>query len=185
MDMAEGMAGKGAAQVTAGEGVWKAMTDHRLCIRRYRVPSAKLKGRVRAVFLSDLHGSRINICGVDDVVAGKRLFEEQLARLESVCTFEAFTVLLAHRPELAARYLKSPYDLVLAGHAHGGQWRIPGRLNGLYAPHQGLFPKYAGGMYRFGDARMVVGRGLTCERPGIPRIFNPPEIVVLELEQKN
>lgn len=276
MDMAEGMAGKGAAQVTAGEGFWKVMTDHRLCIRRYRVPSAKLKGRVRAVFLSDLHGScygdgqrnlleqvckeqpdvvffggdmvdermpevntdlvmkalgqryscyyvsgnhefrrgrireikgrfrsygvhilegscdsivvngsRINICGVDDVVAGKRLFGEQLARLESVCTFEAFTVLLAHRPELAARYLKSPYDLVLAGHAHGGQWRIPGRLNGLYAPHQGLFPRYAGGMYRFGDARMVVGRGLTCERPGIPRIFNPPEIVVLELEQKN
>lgn len=251
---------------------WQEMMDHRLHIRRYRIPSRKLSGRVRAVFLSDLHGScygqgqrellgriyeaepdvvffggdmadeiiplentdvlmkalgkryscyyvtgnhefrkrrvreikarfrsygvhvlegsydrivlngnRICICGVDDAVAGQALFEAQLKRLKDGCGFRDFTVLLAHRPELIRRYLESPYDLILSGHAHGGQWRIPGKVNGLFAPHQGLFPKYAGGLYRFGTARMVVGRGLTCDRPKVPRIFNPPEVVVLEL----
>ncbi len=252
---------------------WQEMMDHSLNIRRYRIRSPKLVRGIRAVFLSDLHGScygerqkellgcvdkvcpdvvffggdmadeivpqentdvlmkalgsryscyyvtgnhefrkqrvreikarfrsygvhvlegsferivlngnRICICGVDDAVAGKKLLEEQLGRLKAVCGFRDYTVLLAHRPELIGRYLEAPYDLILSGHAHGGQWRIPGKLNGLFAPHQGLFPKYAGGMYRFGTARMVVGRGLTCERPKIPRIFNPPEVVVLDLE---
>jgi len=47
--------------------------------------------------------------------------------------------LLSHRPELIESYEKYGFDLILSGHAHGGQWRIPGVLNGLLAPNQGFF----------------------------------------------
>lgn len=68
-------------------------------------------------------------------------------------------------------------------HAHGGQWRIPGVLNGLYAPNQGLFPKYGGGRYDFDGQTMIVSRGLARESTRAPRFFNRPELVVIEVEQ--
>lgn len=91
---------------------------------------------------------------------------------------DRFHILLAHRPEFLDDYAQSGVDLVLAGHAHGGQFRI---LNfGLYAPGQGFFPKYTGGLYRQGSTRMIVSRGLG--NSVIPvRIFNPWELVIIEL----
>jgi len=74
-----------------------------------------------------------------------------------------------------------PFDLVLSGHSHGGQIRIPFLLNGLYAPHQGFFPKYAGGVYEFENYTLVVSRGVYFNL-FLPRIFNPPEIVVVDIE---
>lgn len=62
---------------------------------------------------------------------------------------ERYSILLTHRPELTRYYRESGFDLVVAGHAHGGQVRIPGLGRGLLAPHQGLFPRYAGGRYRW------------------------------------
>lgn len=84
------------------------------------------------------------------------------------------------KPELVSLYEKTPFDLILSGHAHGGQVRIPGVLNGLYAPHQGFFPKYAGGMYKYGNKIHIVSRGVSYD-PRIPRIFNPPELVVIDI----
>lgn len=92
-----------------------------------------------------------------------------------------FTILLTHRPELVTEYEQGGFDLVLAGHAHGGQVRIPGILNGLYAPNQGLFPKYAGGRYDLEGMTMIVSRGLARESTLFPRFFNPPELVIVEL----
>ncbi|MCL2368117.1 MAG: metallophosphoesterase, partial [Oscillospiraceae bacterium] len=66
-------------------------------------------------------------------------------------------------------------------HTHGGQVRIPFILNGLVAPDQGLFPRFAGGLYAYNDLTLVVSRGLATDHPRIPRIFNPPEIVVIIL----
>jgi len=88
-------------------------------------------------------------------------------------------ILLAHRPELLDAYARSGVDLVLTGHVHGGQVRIPG-LGGLLAPDQGLFPRFDAGVYRQGRTRMVVSRGLG---PSIVplRVFNPPELVLVEL----
>ena len=93
-----------------------------------------------------------------------------------------FTILLSHRPEYCKTYMKYTFDLVLCGHAHGGQWRIPGILNGLYAPHQGIVPKYAGGRYDSEDMTMIVSRGLAKETTRIPRIFNRPELVVIDVK---
>lgn len=80
-------------------------------------------------------------------------------------------------------YAESGFELVLCGHAHGGQVRVPYLVNGLYAPNQGLFPKYAGGCYQLAnDVSMIVSRGL-C-RNELPRVFNPPELVIVELKSK-
>lgn len=97
---------------------------------------------------------------------------------------EFFNLLLAHRPERVNDYIKYPIDLVLSGHAHGGQFAIPFILNGLIAPNQGLFPKYAGGLYEFDNMNMIVSRGLAINQ-FVPRFYNKPEIVVIKLIGEN
>ena len=91
-----------------------------------------------------------------------------------------FKILLAHRPELIEIYKESSFDLVVSGHAHGGQVRIPFILNGLYAPNQGWFPQYAGGAYHYGSLTHIVSRGISYNQR-LPRIFNPPEVVVIDI----
>lgn len=92
-----------------------------------------------------------------------------------------FKILLAHRPELIEIYEKCDFDLVMSGHAHGGQVRIPFLLNGLYAPNQGWFPEYAGGMYERDSLIHIVSRGISFN-PRLPRVFNPPEVVVVDIK---
>lgn len=90
-----------------------------------------------------------------------------------------FSILLSHRFEKVDEYNLFDYDLIVAGHSHGGQVRIPFVLNGLLTPNQGLFPDYAGGEYKLnGTTTMIVSRGLVVN--AIPRIFNPPEVVVID-----
>lgn len=129
-----------------------------------------------------VRGQRIALCGIPDpyemVFVGAPDTEEQLRQaLENVDSAD-FTVLLAHRPELLAKYAQFPLDLVVSGHAHGGQVRIPGVLNGLYAPNQGWFPKLAGGAYAQDSTTLIVSRGLAV-RTRLPRIFNRPEVVLV------
>lgn len=129
-----------------------------------------------------VRGQRIALCGIPDpyemVFSGAPDTEEQLRQaLEDVDSAD-FTVLLAHRPELLAKYAQFPLDLVVSGHAHGGQVRIPGVLNGLYAPNQGWFPKLAGGVYTQDGTTLIVSRGLAV-RTRLPRIFNRPEVVLV------
>lgn len=129
-----------------------------------------------------VRGQRIALCGIPDpyemVFSGAPDTEEQLRQaLEDVDSAD-FTVLLAHRPELLAKYAQFPLDLVVSGHAHGGQVRIPWVLNGLYAPNQGWFPKLAGGAYTQDGTTLIVSRGLAV-RTRLPRIFNRPEVVLV------
>ena len=132
-----------------------------------------------------VQGVQINICGVNDPEAakiGERFsFNEALEHVARVSANRNFTLLISHRPERIDDYAKYPFDLVLAGHAHGGQWRIPHLINGVYAPNQGVFPKYAGGMYMRGDTCMIVGRGLARESTRIPRFYNRPELVIIDI----
>lgn len=127
-----------------------------------------------------IHGNEIDICGIDDPYC--KNWSEQLQRASEHRRKGVFSILLTHRPERIEEYLPYRYDLILAGHAHGGQWRIPFLLNGLLAPNQGLFPKYAGGRYDFDYGSMIVSRGLARESTRIvPRIFNRPEYVVIQI----
>lgn len=93
---------------------------------------------------------------------------------------EDFVLLLSHRPEYLDLYDQYEVDLCLAGHAHGGQFRLP-FIGGVYAPGQGFFPKYTAGMYEAETLQMYVGTGLG--NSVIPvRLFNPPEIISVILE---
>lgn len=95
--------------------------------------------------------------------------------LDEFCALEEPKVLLCHHPEYYEQYLKDrPIDLIVSGHAHGGQWRFFGR--GVLAPGQGLFPKYTYGVH---DDRLVIGTGLKKGSVLIPRLFNSPEIVFI------
>lgn len=124
----------------------------------------------------DIGDVKIRICGADNSLPP----EQYKACIDSAGD-GIFTVFMSHRPDLVSMYSGKDFDLVVSGHAHGGQVRIPGILNGLYAPNQGIFPKYAGGRYILDDGRteMIVSRGL-CKNI-LPRVFDPPEIVVIDL----
>ena len=142
----------------------------------------RLRGEVKVL---EINGNSIAVAGVDDPdlwYHEEGDFYQQMQTVTQNIPQDAFSILLTHRPELYKTYLGRGFDLVLAGHAHGGQWRIPGILNGLYAPNQGIFPKYAGGRYSDGVTTMIVSRGLARESTLIPRIYDRPELVVIEIE---
>ncbi|QSX06459.1 metallophosphoesterase [Sedimentibacter sp. zth1] len=135
----------------------------------------------------NIRGQNINICGMDDpdvekYIDNNNMFYSQLEALEKISDNGYYTILLAHRPQYVNMYLQYGFDMVLSGHTHGGQWRIPVILNGLYAPDQEWFPKYAGGEYDFANGKMIVSRGLSRESTRVPRIFNRPELVIINLE---
>ena len=139
----------------------------------------------------EIKGTKLNLCGVDDPYAWADngflmenrdgSYREQVERVAAIAQNGHFTILLAHRPELFSYYSQFGFDLVLSGHAHGGQWRIPGVLDGVYAPNQGLFPAYTGGRYEQNGTVMIVSRGLARESTRVPRFYNRPELVVVDL----
>lgn len=169
--------------VTGNHEYWSKDIDNILSIvKSYDIPV--LEGECNQI---EINGQLINICGVDDpdvivYTRNAKMMTDQLKAVWEAVDPNYYTILLSHRPEYIETYKEYDFDLVLSGHAHGGQWRIPGILNGLYAPDQGLFPKYAGGRYDYEDKTMIVSRGLARESTLAPRIFNRPELVVIKLE---
>lgn len=123
----------------------------------------------------------LQICGVDDPAVGAAVWQSQLEDVTVALEGDVCSILISHRPERVADYTGRGFDLVLSGHAHGGQWRIPLLGVGLIAPNQGLFPRYAGGTYDLEGTTLVVSRGLARESTRIPRLYNPPEVVVVDL----
>ena len=136
--------------------------------------------------LLEREGQSIVLAGVEDpsfhddplLHDTEGVFERNL---ESLSLEEGrYTILLSHRPEYFAFYEKLGFDLVLAGHAHGGQFRLPG-IGGLWAPGQGLFPEYDAGLYQQGGTAMAVSRGLGNSLFPF-RVNNRPEIVAITLQ---
>lgn len=163
-----------------------------------RVPEAFLQ-LVNAIEAQDIHilrgesiiidrgGRSIRISGVDDPAffsCGnfKSASEHMSEELRLIKTDDMFTVLLTHRPELFDVYHRAGIDLVFAGHAHGGQFRIP-FIGGVFAPNQGLFPRYSEGIFKTGNTVMAVSRGLGNSLFPF-RVNNPPEIVTITLTGK-
>lgn len=96
---------------------------------------------------------------------------------------DKFSILLAHRPEKFKTYSKYGFNLIFSGHAHGGQFRIPG-VGGIWVPGQGFFPKYTSGVYQSENSKMIVSRGLGNSI--FPqRLFNRPELIVVTLNIDN
>ncbi len=175
--------------VTGNHEYWSGETafqEKMACLEEYGI--RRLCGEAVSV---EVGSAAVDLCGVDDPDAWGNSrgyteyedgsFREQLARAASQAENGRYTILLTHRPEQLELYASFGFDLVLAGHAHGGQWRIPGILNGLYAPDQGLFPPYAGGRYELDGTVMIVSRGLARESTRVPRFYDRPELVIVDL----
>lgn len=136
----------------------------------------------------EISGKSITIIGVNDpsfladyLTSDAAVMDRKLSELSSEDA--GFTILLSHRPELFDTYAAHEMDLVLTGHAHGGQFRLP-LIGGLIAPNQGLFPKYDDGLYSEGNTNIIVSRGLGNSI--IPfRFNNRPEVVLIELKSQN
>lgn len=92
-----------------------------------------------------------------------------------------YTVLLAHNPDYFPRYAKWGADLTLSGHVHGGVVRVPFWGKGVLSPSMKLFPKYDGGIFREGEAVMILSRGLGMHTIPV-RLFNPGELWVVDFQ---
>ena len=159
-----------------GNHEWWSGEAERICDDMEAVGVTVLQGACETIAVNE---NDTTVCGVDDPDSG--MYENQLELVGEKVRADGFHILLSHRPERIEDYLEYPFDLILSGHAHGGQWRMPGIINGLYAPNQGLFPRYAGGRYDFDSTVFLVSRGLARESTKIPRVFNRPELVVVDL----
>ena len=132
-------------------------------------------------------GAHISVAGFEDPAYsmkydGLNVSSLDAEHIKKVVNEELFSVLLSHRPELFSEYVTAECDIVLTGHAHGGQFRLP-FIGGVIAPGQGLFPEYDSGVYTEENTNMVVSRGIG--NSVIPlRFNNRPEIVVVELERE-
>jgi len=133
-------------------------------------------------------GGQILLAGVED----PSFYSENYFLNESTTNFDAtvrtltesdvgYNVLLSHRPEFFDLYIENEVDLVLSGHAHGGQIRIP-FLGGLIAPGQGFFPKYTEGLYEENGTNMIVSRGLGDSIFPV-RFNNRAELIFVQLEK--
>lgn len=100
-------------------------------------------------------------------------------QLKIIMPKEGYNIVLAHRPEIFDVYIEVGADLVICGHTHGGQVRLP-FVGGLYANDQGLFPAYDKGIYQKDGATLIISAGIGDSKFPI-RFYNPPEITVTEL----
>ena len=134
----------------------------------------------------EMNGESITIAGVEDpVFSGIDNFEDTeyfAEKLFNLIPDDGFSVLLSHRPDVFETYCRTGAELVLSGHAHGGQFRLP-LLGGVLSPDQGFFPTYEEGLHECDGTVLIISRGLGNSSFPL-RINNPPELVVVTLRAK-
>jgi hypothetical protein len=130
-----------------------------------------------------LNGLTFDICGVDDPTRlTKAEWKDQLNKAYEQTDESHVRILVTHRPEEVKTYEQYDFDLIVAGHAHAGQVRIPFINKGVYAPNQGFMCNYVSGLYDLSNgSKLVVSRGLARESTLLPRFFNHPEVVTIEI----
>ncbi|MFV0425246.1 MAG: metallophosphoesterase [Bacilli bacterium] len=134
-----------------------------------------------------INGQELRIIGIYDnpystaFTENNREAKEIEDTLNDLIDKDKFNVVLSHRPQYFPQYVESGADLVLTGHTHGGMWMIPAINQGLIAPDQGFIPEYDYGMYDEKNTTMIINSGCTT-RNYIPRLYNPKEVVKIELK---
>jgi len=156
----------------SGNHDWYLGLGARLNVRLQQAGVQVLSNRAVAL---ERGRERIWIIGVDDPVTGRDRLELALR----IGDARSPRLLLAHSPQIYPQAVARGLDLVLAGHTHGGQLRVP-LLGALYVPGMGLFPPWDYGPYRNGATAMVVSGGLG--ESGVPIRFNiAPELALITL----
>ena len=134
-----------------------------------------------------LAGECITLIGVRDPSFQVEEKDEEAAYMDAVLSQlcengDGYRILLSHRPELFETYAAHDIDLILSGHAHGGQFRLPW-LGGVLVPGQGFFPKYEEGLHTQANTNMVISRGIGNSVVPV-RINNRPEVILIELRKQ-
>ena len=146
--------------------------------------STKIREEIARTGVTLLHNGSalwngIRICGLTSGLSKKENRPNEAA-ISEFANAKEFRILLCHHPEYYEPYIKKTgIELTVCGHAHGGHWRFFGR--GVYAPGQGIFPKYTAGII---DDRCIISRG-AGDHIRIPRIANPRELVIIRCGSKN
>ena len=117
----------------------------------------------------EIEGKRINICGLS-FFATREDYQKVMDGIDS----DNYTLLLSHSPNRPIEYTQGVEDLVLSGHTHGGQVRLPA-IGAIIAPGQGLFPKYDKGIFNINNTIIYIDSGLGNSIMPI-RLFNKVQI---------
>ncbi len=171
--------------VTGNHDVWRSDYSE---LERYLDRTGAVTLHDKTLYLVR-NGARIALSGIDDpftrdsAAVAKRV-KASLSRVP--VNRQLFNILLFHRANLSDMLKDKGFDLILAGHMHGGQFRLPW-VGGVVSPKSSLasgspmlFPKYVGGRYRSCSTEIIVNRGIGNPMI-IPRVFNRPELVVVTL----
>ena len=126
----------------------------------------------------NIDGERINICGVGFYISQKD-YKNSLEGIDD----KNFTILLSHSPNRPLYYMTGREDLIISGHTHGGQVRLP-FLGAIIAPGQGYFPKYDKGVFKIGDTLLYIDSGLGNSVFPI-RFFNRVQISNITIKRIN
>lgn len=171
--------------VTGNHDLWRS--DYTAFVRECEAAGGKYLHNSR-VILKKNYG-QIALSGLDDpFIRDKDKMAQAVKKsLASLPKYDGFEILLFHRANMLDELKNKGFDLILSGHMHGGQIRLPMSRNGVCAPRSTIigggsmfFPKYTGGLYQSGNTQMIVNRGLGNPMV-IPRLFNRPEITVVTL----
>lgn len=134
-------------------------------------------------------GEGISLSGIDDpfTLNAARASETVRTNLSKIRGYDGYDILLFHRANLFDSVKDQGFDLILAGHMHGGQIRLPSGKgfvspkSGWTGKHSVFFPKYSSGRYMSDTSEMLVSRGIGNPMI-IPRLFNRPELTVVTLQ---
>ena len=137
------------------------------------------------------NGDEISIFGVGDPFSKiPHIIEQNInAEFSKLPSFDGYKILLYHRANVFDKIKDFDFDLILSGHMHGGQIRLP-VIGGTLAPTSAMlsgrmiFPKYTGGKYEYNGKTMIVNRGAS-NTLHIPRFLNAPEVGIIRLSHKN
>lgn len=160
--------------------------------QKYGTMGEELAKQLEQMEIKLLVNEHVDLAACGITVYGAEIDKEYYKRFKTPCMDEEYlngilghsrgdkyTVLLAHNPDYFSEYAKWGADLVLAGHVHGGVARVPFLNRGVIAPTLRPFPKYDGGIFREGDAMMILSRGLGMHTIPI-RLFNPGELWTID-----
>ena len=138
------------------------------------------------------NGKEITLSGIEDPFSetGTNVTESILNSVNEIKKTDNYHIALFHRANHMDLLCNKGFDLIISGHMHGGQVRLPnGR--GVCSPRSSwgsgspmLFPKYFAGHYTKDGTDMIVSRGIGNPMI-IPRLFNRPELTVIILKSEN